>query len=254
MTVVRWLSRLGLFLLGYSAVASAQNCATPIPFQYEFQNNVTTSLSAVNAADPCALSVAVNNGVGPTAAGFLHYRRAVPITSVRYGFRIDTSALTNFTSPFDALQLFAASSPVVAAGPPAVSNVLQVYLGGSNSNPVLVFSTACASCVVPELTTVVQVTQTLNTIRLEINVGSGTNGSVRYWLNHAFSDPPDGVIDNGGAGLDSAVWLGVIGAEVGLSSPSDGFRANLAGSAIVFDQIESSDDVLFYDDFSSGAQ
>jgi hypothetical protein len=104
------------------------------------------------------------------------------------------------------------------------------------------------------LTANVPIAQSINTLRFEIHVGAGTNGSVRYWLNHAFSDPPDGVMDNGGAGLDNAAWLGVIGAEIGLSSPSNAFRANHAGSAIVFDQVESSDDLLFWDDFSNGAQ
>ena len=245
---------LGSWLLAAASVVSAQNCTLPVPFQYEFQNNVTASLSAANATDPCALSVAVNSGAGPTAAGFLHYRRATATASVRYGFRVDTSALTNFTLATHGVQLFAASSPVVSAGPPAVSNVLQIQLVGGSSNPTLRFNAACASCVVPVFQTLVPVTQTLNTIRFEIKVGSGTNGSVRYWLNHAFTDPPDGVINNSGAGLDNAAWLGVIGAEIGLSSPSVAFRSNHAGSAIVFDQIESTDDVLFFDDFSSGAQ
>jgi hypothetical protein len=170
---------------------------------------------------------------------------------VRYGFRIDTSKLMNFAPATPAVQLFAASSPVVSAGPPAMSNLLQVLLVGGSSNPVLRLDAAHNGGV---LTTLVALAQTVNSVRFEINVGNGTNGSVRYWLNHAFTDPPDGVIDNTGAGLDNAPWIGVIGAEIGVSSPSAAFRANHAGSAIVFDQIESTDDILFYDDFSSGAQ
>jgi hypothetical protein len=73
---IRLSGYLGLFLLGWAAASDAQNCALPIPFQYEFQNNVTALLSAANPADPCALSVSLNNGAGSTAAGFLHYRRA----------------------------------------------------------------------------------------------------------------------------------------------------------------------------------
>lgn len=247
----RWCA--GLLLLAATSVVCAQTCRLPVPFQYEFQNNVTASLSAANATDPCVLSVAVNSGAGPTASGFLHYRRATATPPVRYGFRVDTSALTNFAVANRVVQLFAASSPLIS-GSPAVSNVLRIRLQGGSGNPGLVFSAACGSCVGSEFSTSVPVTQTLNTIRFEINVGAGTNGSVRYWINHAFTDPPDGVINNSGAGLDNATWIGVIAAEVGLSSPSAAFRANHAGSAIVFDQIESTDDVLFFDDFSSGAQ
>jgi hypothetical protein len=245
---------LGLWCLLAETLACAQNCALPVPFQYEFQNNVTASLAAANSTDPCALSVSLNAPAGPTAAGFLHYRRPAPTSSVRYGFRIDTSALTNFTLPTHAVQLFSASSPIVSAGPPAVSNVLQIQLVGGSSNPDLRFDAACGVCASGLFVAHVPVTQTLNTIRFEIDVGSGTAGLVRYWLNHAFSDPPDGLVDNNGAGLDNATWIGVVSAELGLSSPSIGFRANRTGSTIVFDQIESSDDQLFWDDFSSGAQ
>jgi hypothetical protein len=245
----RWC--VGLCLLAATSAICAQACRLPVPFQYEFQNNVTASLSAPNATDPCALSVAVNSGAGPTAAGFLHYRRAVPTQFVRYGFRVDTSALTNFTVANRTAQLFAASSPVVFSGPPAVSNLLQINLFGSSGNPTLRLSAAHSGGV---LTTNVPLAQSINTVRFEINVGAGTNGSVRYWINHAFIDPPDGVINNSGAGLDNAAWVGVIAAEIGLSSPSTQFRASHFGSAIVFDQIESTDDVLFFDDFNSGAQ
>jgi hypothetical protein len=242
----------GACLLAATSVVCAQACRLPVPFQHEFQAyNVTASLSAANATDPCALSVAVNSGAGPTAAGFLHYRRATAIPTVRYGFRVNTSALTNFTVPLQNLQLFAASSPVVFVGLRNVSNLLQINLFGTSTNPMLRFSAAYSGGV---LSADVPIAQTINTVRIEIKVGSGTNGSVRYWLNHAFSDPPDGVIDNGGAGLNNATWLGVIGAEIGLSSPSNSFRANHAGNAIVFDQVESTDDLLFWDDFSNGAQ
>jgi hypothetical protein len=248
---VRWY--LGFLWLAAASAVSAQTCDLPVPFQYEFQHNVTASLSAANASDPCALSVALNNGAGPTASGFLHYRRGTPTTFIRYGFRVDTSALTNFSLPNRLVQLFAASSPAVSTSPGPVSNVLQILIVGGSS-PTLRFYAASASSVSGLLLRQVSLTQTVNTVRFEINVGSGTAGFVRYWINHQFTDPPDGVIDHNGAGLDNAAWIGVIGAELGMSSPSNGFRIDYGGSIILFDQIESSDDVLFYDDFSSGAQ
>ena len=231
--------------------ASAQNCTLPIPFQYEFQTGVTASLSAAGVGDPCVLSVALGNGTGPTASGFLHYRRASPTTSVRYGFRVDTRALTSLTLANRVIQLFSASSPVVVTSPLSVSHLLRLELLGSTT-PQLRFVTAIGGSL-PAVSNVA-LPQTLNTIRVEINVGGGTAGFVRYWINHAFTDPPDGVLDNAGAGLDNAAWMGVIAAEIGLSAPSDQFHANDAGNAVVFDQIESNDDILFWDDFSSGAQ
>jgi hypothetical protein len=232
-------------------LASAQNCALPIPFQYEFQSGATAALSATSVTEPCALSIALNSGSGPTASGFMHYRRASPTMSVRYGFRIDTSALTNLTLANHVVQLFSASSPVVLPSPLSVSHLLRLELVGGTTAQ-LRFIAALGGDL-PAITNV-SLSQTVNTIRVEINVGSGAAGSVQYWINHAFTDPPDGVIDNAGAGLDNAAWVGVIAAEIGLSSPSTQFRADNAGNAVVFDQIESSDDILFWDDFSTGGQ
>ncbi len=90
-------------------------------------------------------------------------------------------------------------------------------------------------------------------MRVEINVGHA--GNVKYWINHGFSDPPDGVIESTpGGGLDNADLVGVSAAEIGMSNPTPHFIANHAGEIVQFDELESSDDVLFYDDFSSGAQ
>jgi hypothetical protein len=236
-----------IVLLGVASIAGAQNCVVPIPFQYEFQNNVAASLSAPSPTDPCALSVAVNGGAGPTTAGFLHYQRAKPLTTVRYGFRVDASALSNLTLPNRQLLIFSASSPAISQG---MSHVLEIRLLGAAPNPNLFFISATDS--VAPLVTAVPLSQSSNVIRFEINVGSATAGSVRYWINHAFSDPPDGVIDRNGAGLNNAAFLGVIAAEVGLSSTTALFRAEQANHALIFDQIESSDDVLFFDDFSRG--
>jgi hypothetical protein len=249
--VVQYLARwyAGFFWLAATSVACAQTCTLPVPFLYEFQTSVTASLSAANAGDPCALSVALNNGAGPTASGFLHYRRAAPLMSVRYGFHFDATALSDIGAAPLAVQLFAASSPTVNN---SMSNILSIYLRGG-TQPFLEFI-AAAGGNPPEKGAVVELSQLANTLRVEINVGSGTAGTVRYWINHAFTDPPDGVIDNSGAGLDNAAWIGVIGAEIGVSSPSFAFRAGNGGDAVVFDHVESSDDVLFYDDFSSGAQ
>ena len=245
--LARWY--VGFFWLAATSVACAQTCTLPVPFVYEFQTNVTASLSSANAGDPCALSVALNNGAGPAASGFLHYRRAAPLTSVRYGFHFDATALSDIGAGPLAVQLFAASSPTVNN---SVSNIVWIILRGG-TQPFLHLAVAAGGN--PPVTgAVVVLSQLANTLRLEINVGSGTAGTVRYWINHAFTDPPDGVIDNSGAGLDNAAWIGVIGAEIGVSSPSSRFRAGNGGDAIVFDQIDSSDDVLFYDDFSSGAQ
>jgi len=249
--VIRLRCYLGLVLSGWAAVAGAQGCALPIPFHYVFQTQATATFSSTNPGDPCGLGVALGNGAGPTASGFLHYQRAQPLTSVRYGFRVDTRALSPMHG---AIQLFSANAPVapITPGVPQ-SGVLTISLVQNSPSPLLRFFGARsgnqgAQFADPSLTPGV------HTIRVQIAVGSGTAGSVRFWIDHAFSDQPDGVLDNGGTGLDNAAWIGVIGAELGVSTADSFFRTNHAGAIVAFDQIETSDDVLFFDDFSSGAQ
>jgi hypothetical protein len=243
-----------LWLAATATVAGAQDCVLPGPFQHQFQNNVTATLSAANPEDPCALSVALNAGAGPAAAGFLHYRRLTPTTSVRYGFRVDTSALANFasTNVLRNFLLFSASSPVVITSPISWSHVLRLSFAGGNPNPIFTLYAARGLDKLPPVIGVsIPVTQALNTLRIEINVGAGSAGSVRYWLNAPFSDPPTGTLDDGGVGLDNAAWIGVIAAEVGVSSPSYQFRNEFSDSAVVLDQIESSEDLLTWSDFET---
>ena len=231
-------------LMSLGGVAAAQSCVLPVPFQFEFQSRAAVTLSAANASDPCGVGVALPAGAGPTASGFLHYRRGVPVSTARYGFRLDTSALTNLNN-IQVAQIFAAVSPAIA-GSPSTSDLLRIYVSGSN----LEFIAAGSA----QQVAFIPVTQSVNTVRVEITVGSGTAGAVRYWINHVFSDPPDGVLDHSGAGLDNAAWVGVLGAELGLSSASSSFRTNQATHVVTFDQIESSDDVLLWSNFFDDAQ
>jgi hypothetical protein len=242
---------LGVALATAAPYAAAQSCTPAPPFQYFFQTQAAATLSAAAPSSPCQLSVALPSGVGPTASAFLHYRRPQLLTNVRYSFRLDATALTQFSAPTQGVQVFAAVSPIVQFG--SVSNMLSVRLAGG-VDPMLIFD--AASSVRPGLieTSSVNLGQMVNVVRVEIAVGDTTAGYVRYWINHTFSDPPDGVINDGGFGLDNSLWLGIVGAEVGLSGASNGFRSNQAGAALVFDQIESNDDVLFFDDFSGSIQ
>ena len=242
-----------LFLAACVHAAPAAACTMTVPFQYEFENQVRTSLSAANASDPCAFTVSVNTGAGPSAAGVVHYRRGRPLTLLRYGFRLDTSGLSGFALATRQLQLFSALSPVVVNAGSPTSALLTLTLRGGFPDPNVAFFAARSGNNGPAIA-VRSLPLGVHTIRLEITTGAGSAGVVRYWIDHTYGDPPDGTIDNSGTGLDNAAWLGVIAAEIGLSNPSNAFRTNNADNMLVFDQFESSDDVLFYDDFSSGAQ
>jgi hypothetical protein len=242
-----------LFALGFMALMSAQyvaaqTCDLPVPFTHEFQNNVSASL---NASGTCALTVSTTSASRTTAAAFLHYRRPTPLASVRYGFRLDTSAVSTMTT-VQSVQVFAAPSNGIIGTTAPQSNALYVVFHGDGPYGALQFVAADADSLPPPSSRAT-LTGSLNTIRVEINVGAP--GSVKYWINHQFTDTPDGTVEGSvGSGLDNSGLTGVSGAEIGLSNPNSPFRSAHVGEAIIFDQFESNDDLLFYDDFSSGAQ
>jgi len=240
-----------LIATGLGGTASAASCDLVAPFHYEYQNDVAASLlPSTDGSGHCALSVSTSPTSRSVAAGVIHYRRPSPLKTVRYGFRLDMSALGSGTAAHT-IQVFSAASPIVAALPLPQSNILSILLT-DGTTPSLRFVAASDGVPVQKIQSL---SQPVNVIRVEISVGAGSSGKVSYWINHNFSDTPDGVIEKStGMGLNNVAFLGVIGAAVGLSSPSASFRASHAGEAIVVDQLESDDDILFYDDFSSGAQ
>lgn len=244
---LRWLCG-AIFLLAASAIP-AQTCTPSIPFQYESQNQAQATWTAATPTDPCALTVALNADAGASAAAFVHYQRASPLTLARYGFRIDTSALTGMTLANRGVWLFTASSPTPVT--PAVGGLVLLTLRGASTAPALTLAAACSCGAVLDR---IDMPPGVHTVRLEIATGAGAAGAVRLWLDHAFTDAPDRVLDQAGAGLDNAAGQGVIAAEIGLSTASPAFRTDYAGANVTFDQFESNDDTLFFSDFTGGGQ
>lgn len=185
---------------------------------------------------------------GPGAADFLYYVRPRPLTSVRYGFRIDASALTGVTTASRSFQIFAASSPVVVSAWP---QLLTVNMVGGSPFPALQLITPRGGKTREQVTVPLSAATVM--LRVEINVGTGTTGNVRYWIDADYSNPPTGILNDGGAGLDNAAWSGVIAAAIGMSSTTSAFRTNCGGTFTI-DHITSSDDLLAWDDFEFGLQ
>jgi len=235
----------------------AQDYAFPVPFQHFNASFAQVTLNVVGTDPTYGMWFFISQTAvvptlaqaGPTAADFMYYVRPKALTSVRYEFEVDTSELTGDTDSSRSVQLFAASSPVVISSWP---QLLTIDMIGGTPYPSLRFRTPRGGNQPIEQITI-PLTASTATLRVEINVGSGTAGNVRYWINAAYVDPPTGILNNAGAGLDNAAWTGVIAAAVGMSSMTDAFRANAGGTFAIY-HIASSDDLLFWDDFSFGYQ
>jgi len=242
-------------LLLVSTSVWAQDDAYPVPF-LRFNASIYTVLDFAPGDSVYGLRLHLSQTVvsptlveaGPVAASFLYYMRPQPVASVRYAFLVDTSELTGATVATRAFQIFAASSPVVVSGWP---QLLTINLVGGNPFPSLKLITPRGGKSLQQV--VVPFTAATAMVRVEINVGAGTAGNVRYWIDADYADPPTGILDDAGAGLDNAAWTGVIAAAIGMSSTTSGFRANCGGT-LAINHITSSDDLLFWHTFEFGYQ
>lgn len=242
-------------LLMIAGAASAQDY-WPVPFA-RFGGDLYTISNIAPDDTAWGLTVPLSQTIvdptlgaaGAVASTFMYYVRPQPITFVRYAFRIDTSGLTGATESVRAFQIFSASSPVVVASWP---QLLTINLIGGSPEPSLRLTTPRGGGK-PLEQTLVPLPAAIVMVRVEISVGSGTAGRVRYWIDADYSDPPTGVLDDSGAGLDNAAWGGVIAAAVGMSSTTSEFRATCGGT-LTIDRIGSSDDLLFGDNFEFGLQ
>jgi len=233
----------------------AQDYEYPIPFQ-RFNGNIYTVLDFAAGDTAYGMRFYLSQTVvsptlteaGPVAASFMYYLRMRALASVRYAFRVDTSGLSGATVANRSFQIFAASSPVIVSGWP---QLLTVNLVGDSPFPALKFMTPRGGKPLEQV--VVPLTAASAMVRVEINVGAGTAGNVRYWIDADYADPPTGILEDAGAGLDNAAWSGVIAAAIGMSSTTSAFRANCGGTFSI-NHITSSDDLLFGDNFEFGYQ
>jgi hypothetical protein len=244
-------------LLMVARSAGAQDAEPwPVPFE-RFNGTIYTALNIAPDDSSYGLTLFLSQTVvqpffseaGPVAAAFMYYVRPQPITFARYRFRIDASELTGASDSSRAFQIFTASAPVMVASWP---QLLTVNLLGGTPYPILQLTTPRGGGK-PIEQVLVPLSAAIAMVRVEIDVGAGTAGRVRYWIDADYSEQPTGVLDDDGNGLDNAAWSGVIGAAIGMSSTTSEFRA-MCGGTFTIDQIGSSDDLLFGDNFEFGLQ
>lgn len=123
---------------------------------------------------------------------------------------------------------------------------LSAFPTGGGAAPSLWASFACGSA--PSSICATRIAQTLidgDLFRFELDVGSGAAGSLKWWINAEFTDPPTGSAEN----LDNAEWRGVQTVALGAFQPQG--RVALNGTTLRFHQIESTDDTLFWNGFDN---
>lgn len=161
-------------------------------------------------------------------------------TRYRFQFLFNPASVAPTFGDFDSVVLFSANS---AAGFPTGGSrqMLRVVLAKSAAGLRLTLISACNNpgtanrCV----TTTPDLVAGVNRIEVDLKVGSGTAGSMKYWLNAAVGTTEPGATGQYPTGFDNSGWVGVKQALLGLTTPSPDYSTNQAGKSVFFDAFDS---------------
>ena len=243
----RWFVAMGLLVLAFaSSMAGACSLA---PFNEMFANQGTATWAGSDG--DCRLESALSATSDATAAAVAHYRRQYPAETFRGSFRVSLPSGLALNSS-QAVRLFRGVARSASVSGPHAARMFDVALFGnvSGSTLVLGMTTACSSQSSGQCGSTagpLTVSDFPLRVTVELTVGAGSAGALKYWLGDDVSGPPRGMI----ADLDNAAWGGVERVSLGLSDSTPNFRQVLAGRSIVFDEIVAYDNGLFWSDFDS---
>lgn len=227
--------------------SSASACSVP-PFNEIWTNQGTATWTGTDG--DCRLETTLAATSDATAAAVAHYRRQYPSQPFRASFAVGLPAGLSLNL-IQSARLFRGVAKTAPTSGPYQAQMVGVSLRGNlqSTKFVPVFFAACSqfsglcSAVGPQL----DPSDFPLRITVELAVGAGSDGSLKYWLGDDVSGPPTGTLIN----LDNAAWGGIERVSLGLSDSTAGFRQVLAGRPIVLDQVTVGDSGLFWSDFDS---
>ena len=205
--------------LAMSGVARAQSCHPPGSFYRTTAIRSTVQLAPGANADCDLVSTLAPNNSAPAGA-FAWYNLPRPAQSMRISFRIDTLQLGDLQQVFDNVLISSLSSPT--PHPPIIDNVsilsvsaptpypatggvssllrLVVFPTSVQSGPALWVTVACTAGSGYCAKEIENLLADGDLLRFELTIGAGAAGSLQWWINANFSDPPTVTIGN----LDNA--------------------------------------------------
>lgn len=238
-----------LFALAGLLLAGVANACVVAPFNEVWANQ--GSATWAETVGDCRLDVSLATGSDGTAAATAHYVRRDPSQPFRASFRVGLpQGLTlSIIQSVQLLRGVARSAP--SAGPPQ-ARVFGVSLHGNLSSTQFI-PTIWAACTsqpsgqcVASFAGVTAADFPLR-ITVEMAMGAGEAGTMKYWLGENTSGAPTGTLSN----LDNAAWGGIERISLGLSESSPAFRQVLAGRILQLDQIVVGDPTEFWNGFDS---
>ncbi len=226
--------------------AFAQDCIeAPFTEVYEHGGEVDRSVDA----EGCGFSSSLTGD--STSAATVHTVRRDVAEPLRLFFRVDLSELDNFDVLQSVSLASAVSQNVVGAGNAANADMFRVGIvsNAAGDGRWLVYGAACSTCSNNTAFGSVTLVADHPEIGVELDIGAGSDGELRVWIDTAFGEPPTAVLSS----LDNADWFGTYRLSLGLSSPSPQFASAQAGKAVLFDRYGIGDSQLVWRDFEPDA-
>ncbi len=244
-----WKSIAAIGLLALAATCTIASACSAPPFNEMWTNQGTATW--IGTDSDCRLESTLAANSDGTAAAVAHYRRHYPSETFRASFRVGLPTGLSLSIIQNA-QLFRGVAKTAPAAGPYNARMLGVTLGGNVQGTKFIagFFAACGGassgqCVMfgPQL----DASAFPLRVTVDLTIGAGSAGTLKYWLGDDVSGPPTGTLTN----LDNAAWGGVERVSLGLSDSSSNFRQVLAGRPIVLDQVIANDTGVFWSDFDS---
>lgn len=170
------------------------------------------------------------------ASSFVRYNHAASEPSYRAHFMIDTSALTPFTDAAANVVVLQLPSTTANAGFSRVLRVL-VVAGPSGAKRVRFIAQKGGAAPVAQ-TFGTNLINGVNNIEVNLQVGSGTAGDLKYWVN-VTPGTTEPAVSGEFTALDNAAWGGVSAVQMGLFSPNTAYSGNHGGEVVGFDTFDS---------------
>lgn len=224
------------------------------PFNETWTSQGSAIVQASADGDGCELRVAMDKNSDAAAAGVVHFRRRERTAPLRFRFRIDPLLHGGLGAGQSVTLAMGVARSAPAAGLPSpLLFRIGAFKPVQPSPKGIAISAACTRS--PDGVCSVghqylpQFPQYTHQVAIELHIGAGKAGRLRYWIHSDFSQPSTGELSD----LDNAGWGGIERITLGLASAGSSLRHVSAQYPMRFDRILLDDDQLAWHDFEPGA-